>query len=593
MPSMDTKPEYQHYIPQFLLRNFAHQYAPPGKSKAGKSGKRNRKKKMYPGDPVVNSLSLTDPFSLEECLVKRVCGLENMYENPEKPVNVRPRLEKQFGEFEGRASRIYRQIINAYKNGNQHVWLGRVEKDVLRKFMALLTFRGNQYYQRYNVDSMQEYHEDDKEILQAYMSKHGFTKPVDVWLQGLEKIIDLDMDLNIAAEDDEEDGEDWEQRIRERIYSPIAEMFIEHMSAMYMAICTPASDDEEFILTENCYNVTEGQTTAYYDSLTGKHVTLSPRFHMFAPISPRLIIVLRSNHLPDPLEDADPISKCWRQFNRLLFFGSQYGRGPKSILEDLPIRKAMNNYMDVVNGMLAPRHGWNQQLGMSDRFRFTIFQIPTRHVQTINGLLIDHAFHGSRIIFDRKDVFLDLMEWYLTEPCEVGKNILGEHAAKQSKYIDGLTDFMSREGRQCDTKQTIWPSEDRDLNQLRIQKIAEARFMEEVGRRKGDASFDVIKIHERLGGMAEDLAKVDSMFQTWIICVDMEWSSPTYESSRPNKLASLLEEYQGGPCCRFWLFLRHMRLSQIIGNRKLELGQVFSLLDKESCWESEDILTFG
>lgn len=83
------------------------------------------------------------------------------------------------------------------------------------------------------------------------------------------------------------------------------------------------------------------------------------------------------------------------------------------------------------------------------------------------------------------------------------------------------------------------------------------------------------------------------MFQTWIICVDIEWGSPEYESIRPNKLASLLEEYQGGPCCRFWLFLKYMRKSQIIGNRNLKLRQVFALLDKEMCWESEDILTFG
>lgn len=498
---METrKPEYQHYIPQFLLKNFAHEYVPPDKSKAGKSGRRNRKKKkMYPGDPVVNSLCLTDPFSIEEGLVKRVCGLENMYENPAKPVNVQPRLEKRFGEFESRASRIYRKIISAYTNGKHNVMLERAEKDVLRKFMFLLLFRGKQYYTRYNLDNMQDYDEDDKENLQAYMAKHGFTKPIDVWLQSLEKIIDLNMDLDINAEQDEEDEEHWKQHIRESIYSPVAEMFIEHVSAMYMAICTPVSDCEEFVLTENCYNVTEGQTTAYYDSHKGKHVSLSPRFHLFAPISPRLMIVLRSNLLPEPLENADPECRQWRQRQRQMWIDSRYGSGTKSILEDLPIHKAMGSYREVVNGRLVPRYGRNQRLGMSDSFRFTIFQIPTRHVQIINGLLIDHAFHGSRIIFNRQDSFLNLMEWYLTEPCEVGKNVMGEHADKQSKYIDGLTGFMSREGRECDTKRTFWPSEDRDLKQLRIEKLAAARFLEEVMQGREVASFDLFRIFNRLG----------------------------------------------------------------------------------------------
>lgn len=489
---METhKPEYQHYIPQFLLKNFAHEYAPPNKSKAGKSRKRNHKRKMYLGDPVVNSLCLTDGFPLEECLVKRVCGLENMYENQANPVNVhvQPRLEKKFAGFEGKASRIYRQIINAHKGGKQALWLKRAEKDVLRKFMFLLTLRGKQYYQKFNLDSMQEYEEGDKELLQNYMAEHSFTKPIDVWLQSLEKIMDLDIDV---------EGH-WKEHICESIYFPIADMFINHITGMYMAICTPANDDEEFVLTENCYNVIEGPTTAYYDSNTGKHISMSPSFHMFALISPRLAIVLRSNLLPEPLEDANPDALQVRRFERKLWIDSFYGSGTKSILEDLPVQRALTNYSEVVNGMLVPRSGWNQRLGMNDSFCFSIFPIPTRHVRKINGLLIDHAFHGSRIVFDRKDVFLDLMEWYLTEPCEVGKNVIGQHAVQQTTYIKGLSDFMLREGRKCDTKCAFWPSEHRDVTQFQIQNIAGARFLEGVRRGKEDADFRVEAIYERLG----------------------------------------------------------------------------------------------
>lgn len=466
---METhKPEYQHYIPQFLLRNFSHKYAPPGKSKAGKSRRRSRKKKMYPGDPVVNSLCLTDEFSFEECLVKRVCGMENMYENPGKPSKAQDRLEKKFAEFEGKASYLYRQIINAHRDGKQAIWLKRAEKDLLRKFVYLLANRGKQYYQMFNVDSMQDYDEGDKELLQAYMAKHGFTKPIDVWLQSLDKIIDLDIDAERL----------WQRRISESIYSPLASRFIDHICDMYMAICTPASDDEEFVLTENCYNIHEGQTTSYYDSSTGKHITMSPCFHMFAPISPKLAIVLRSDLLPEPYGDVNPDVQLERQFKRLLSIDAFYGNGTKSILEDLPIQKAANSYQEVVNGRVVPRSGWNERLSMDDSFGFTIFPIPTRHVRTINGLLIDHAFHVSRIIFDRKDVFLNLLEWYLTEPCEVGKNILEKYAVKQTRYIKGLAKVMLREGRECVPKCNFWPSEHLDVKQLQIQNMAEARFWE-------------------------------------------------------------------------------------------------------------------
>ncbi|KAF3072249.1 hypothetical protein CFAM422_005458 [Trichoderma lentiforme] len=450
------KPEYQHFIPQFLLRNFSHKYAPPGKSKEGKSKKRDPKKKMYPGDQAVNSLCLSDhEFSFDESSVRRTCGLENMYVNPTKPLQ-------------------------------DH---GHLEKNSFSYFVFLLADRGEQYHRKYNVDSMQDYNDGDKELLQHYMTKHGFTKPIDVWFQSLETIIDLDIDTKGC----------WKRHICESIYFPIADSFIDHICDMYMAICTPVNHDEEFVLTDNCYNVREGRTVAYFDVSTGKHTSMGPCFHRFAPISPRLIIVLRSAYLPEPLEDADPAIKEWRQFQRQLWIDSIYGSGIKSILEDLPIRKAINNYMEIVNGRLAPRSGRNHRLDINDSFCFTIFKIPTRHVRTINGLLIDHAFHGSRIIFNRKDIFLDLMEWYLTEPCEVGKNLTGRNVPKQLKYIEGLSKFMLREGREINPKIIFWPSEDRDLNHFQLKNIAGARFLEGARTGKDGIGPGFDEIYKRLG----------------------------------------------------------------------------------------------
>lgn len=485
------KPEYQHFIPQFLLRNFSHKYAPPGKSKEGKSKKRDPKKKMYPGDQAVNSLCLSDhEFSFDESSVRRTCGLENMYVNPTKPLQDHGHLEKKFAVFENKASCIYRKIIKAYQDGKPDIVLKRTEKDVLRKFIFLLADRGEQYHRKYNVDSMQDYNDGDKELLQHYMTKHGFTKPIDVWFQSLETIIDLDIDIKGC----------WKRHICESIYFPIADSFIDHICDMYMAICTPVNHDEEFVLTDNCYNVREGRTVAYFDVSTGKHTSMGPCFHRFAPISPRLIIILRSAYLPEPLEDADPAIKEWRQFQRQLWIDSLYGKsGIESILEDLPIRKAISNYMEIVNGRLAPRSGRNHRLDINDSFCFTIFKIPTRHVRTINGLLIDHAFHGSRIIFNRKDIFLDLMEWYLTEPCEVGKNLTGKNVPKQIKYIEGLSQFMLREGREINPRVIFWPSEDRDLNHFQLKNIAGARFLEGARTGKDGMGSDFNEIYKRLG----------------------------------------------------------------------------------------------
>ncbi|KAK0764426.1 hypothetical protein N5P37_003827 [Trichoderma harzianum] len=576
------KPEYQHFIPQFLLRNFSHKYAPPGKSKEGKSKKRDPRKKMYPGDQAVNSLCLSDDeFSFDECSVRRTCGLENMYVNPTKPLQDHGHLEKKFAVLENKASCIYRKIIKAYKDGKPAIVLKRTEKDVLRKFVFLLADRGEQYHRKYNLDSMQDYDHGDKELLQHYMAKHGFTKPIDVWFQSLETIIDLDIDTEGC----------WKRHISESIYFPIADSFIDHICDMYMAICTPVNHDEEFVLTDNCYNVREGRTVAYFDISTGKHTSMGPCFHRFAPISPRLIIVLRSAYLPEPLEDADPAIKEWRQFQRQLWIDSIFGSGIESILEDLPIRKATNSYMEIVNGRLAPRSGRNHRLGINDSFCFTIFKIPTRHVRTINGLLIDHAFHGSRIIFNRKDIFLDLMEWYLTEPCEVGKNLTGKNVPKQLRYIEGLSKFMLREGREINPRIIFWPSEDRDLNHFQLKNIAGARFLEGVRSRKDGMGSGFDAIYERLGGTVatfdEDMAIANTMLQIWIRCVDLDWESPEYESIRRNKLACLLDGYQRQSCSRFWMFLKWMRLAQKWGLKSI---QIIAPFFGEACRGSEDML---
>ncbi|KAH0491110.1 hypothetical protein TgHK011_002553 [Trichoderma gracile] len=587
---METaKPEYQHFIPQFLLRNFSHKYVPPNKANGGKPKRRGKKNKMYPGDDVINSLCLSDEYRIDECLVRRVCGVENMYVDTTKPAKEQGKLEKKFGVLENRASCVYRKIIKAYEEGKSGIWLKRSEKDILRKFIFLLTYRGEQYHRKYNLASLQEYDDDDKELLQAYMTKHGFTRPIDVWLQSLETIIDLDMDAQRR----------WMKSIFKSVYFPIADFFASHIDDLYMAICTPTNPDEEFVLTDNCYNVSEGPTTSHYDEASGKYITKSPRFHMFAPISPRLMLVLRNGHLPEPTRDADPEERALRELGRQLLIDGIYGSGTKSMLEDLPIRKASNSYSHFENGILMPNAGWNQQLGMNDEFCFTFTKISTSHVQKINGLLIDHAFHGSRIVFNRKDSFMDLVEWYLTEPCEVGKNLLGEHVAAQAAYIAGLSRFMLREGRALEPKVKFWPSEHRDLTQHRIENLAGARFLEEtrLGENHPGLGFDAI--YEKLGGTEEafthDVGMSIIMFGIWTRCVDLDWPTPDYERLRSNKLDWLLDGFlRRQSCVRFWIFLKRMRLAQSRGTPRWAPEAIHDISFFETCCSGrEDILAYS
>ncbi|UKZ79793.1 hypothetical protein TrVFT333_007555 [Trichoderma virens FT-333] len=328
--------QYQHFIPQFLLKNFSHKYVAPDYPDAARGRRRDPRTGIYSGEPVVNCLRLSDGFSLEECPARRACGLENMYEDTENPLKDYSHLENKFAALESTASLIYRKIIKTYKDGKDDIWLTRAEQDVLRKFMFLLTLRSVQYHRKFNLDSIQEYEGEDKGWLQEYMEGCRVIKPIDVWLQSLETIIDLEIDT---------DGK-WEKFIKEAIYFPIGDMFVDYINEMYMTICTPDNHVEEFILTDNCCNVIEGRTPAYPDTNAVNHLDLAPCFHKFAPISPKLMIVLRSTLLPEPLDSANSVVTMWRQVQQQIWIDTRFGNGTKSLLEDLPIRKAKTTYME-------------------------------------------------------------------------------------------------------------------------------------------------------------------------------------------------------------------------------------------------------
>ncbi|KAG9495438.1 hypothetical protein J7337_013684 [Fusarium musae] len=150
-----------------------------------------------------------------------------------------------------------------------------------------------------------------------------------------------------------------------------------------------------------------------------------------------------------------------------------------SMFEDLPIHKSINSYSILVNGGLIKRPGWDGQLRQTDTFSFPFFKISTRHAHMINGLLLDHAFHGLTVIFNKKATFLDLLEWFLTEPCEVGKRLGGQHHADQMRYLARLTALMYAQGRNitlCITNKPV--SNHIDIDSYKKQNNAAARWLE-------------------------------------------------------------------------------------------------------------------
>jgi hypothetical protein len=234
-----TKSEYQHFVPQFLLRNFAHPYKPAG---ARKRGKRKDENGIYYNESVVRNVDLTaNPPVVCEKPVKRILGEMNMYEKddagpvPGSNSKTRRSLEQMLGQLENKVAAIFQKITKAYKEdvkdkaegtdfGPASVELTRVERDLIRKFLFILKYRGMRFRKRFYHATAEEYDENDRELFLEYMTEKGYTSPLDVWHDNIKAIIDVDMDTEGL----------WSKELPERMYHMDAQWFISHTDFYYM-----------------------------------------------------------------------------------------------------------------------------------------------------------------------------------------------------------------------------------------------------------------------------------------------------------------------------------------------------------------------
>ncbi|KAK5046206.1 hypothetical protein LTR84_008663 [Exophiala bonariae] len=416
--------QYQHYIPQFLLRNFSHPYNPPTQKRSRKRGKCHYEKGKYKGDKVLNVVDLnSDEPRLLESPVSRWFGQEDMYKDFADVIKSKKDVEQELSKLECRTAEIIHKVKKAHENSEPGIWLTRVERNKLRKFLFIMKYRGPGFYEKYMSDDPQTYDSEDKHLLRAYMSDRGMKRPRDVWLHNLRTILDLDMDAE----------EKWVAQLPKLMFSADAEMFIFHAQFSYMTFCTPAEECDEFILTDQCYNIFEGPTHETFCARSGQFLgNTYVCFDEFGPVSPRLIIVLRSSILPEQLEDMDPKKKISRQI-ALNAVAVQFPQPEKvkSILSDLPVAKATNSYTRVVNGRVELAPGESGQPRSNDKFCFRFWPISTKHVDTINSVFLDNLLRSKSIVFGSTHPLKRTLESYMTTAADGFKTVgTGEHGAR-------------------------------------------------------------------------------------------------------------------------------------------------------------------
>jgi hypothetical protein len=454
---------------------------------------------MRKGDKVLNIVDLTaDEPQPSVALVSRWFGQGNMYsDDVTNAIKSQKSVEAELSKLESRAAEILQKVKKAHEKGETGISLNRSERNRLRKFLFIMKYRGPSYYEKYFSGDHNSYQREDKHLLRSYMEEKGIENPRDVWLHNLRAILDLDMDA---------EGR-WMETLPQVMFPADAAMFKFHVQSSYTAFCTPKEEDDDFILTDQCYNVFEGPIHDSALAATGEDTgPLYMCFHEFCPISPRLIIVLRSCALPEALGDTNHKIRDVRK--ALLEAAATQFPNPenvKSILADLPVAKAMSSHARVINGQLELAPGETGKPRNNDKFSFRFWPIERRHVDIINSIFLDDILNCRSIVFHAVPSFTRTLEEYMTTKFSGFKKVgLGERGARVSRQtsLEKLSVVLRALGS---NKAPVW----HDIGEAKEQFYLQST---------DDTWLDMIKKFEERGVLRASLVRQTTPFwQTYRI----------------------------------------------------------------------------
>ncbi|KAH7357059.1 hypothetical protein BKA65DRAFT_220674 [Rhexocercosporidium sp. MPI-PUGE-AT-0058] len=394
------KSQYHHFIPRFILRNYSHPGEPTTRSRSSKN--RNRRNGSRTGEPVLYGINLSgeEPV-ITETTVAKTFGMMDMYRDLGASTK-QHRVEEQLSVLESRAGEIISKIRKEFEAGKDDVWMTRTQRDCLRKFLFIMKYRSSGFHRRYFHNITEDYNSDDREKMLKYMKEKRIEKPMDVWLDNIKAILDLKMDYQM----------EWMDKLRKRMYPDDAEWCINNIQGFYMALVTPDSKEAEFLLTQNAYSIFEGASSLKLNPITGKlEVSAYTEFHLFAPIAPRLLIVLRSGILPVPEQECTEILETKELFLKAVTTSHVNPEEAGMFLRDLPITKALNSYSKLEAGKLVLINGG--PTGMNDRFCFRFFPVTEVHVQKINKVMLDESHMIDLVVFHNKAATMKTLGKYL------------------------------------------------------------------------------------------------------------------------------------------------------------------------------------
>ncbi|KAG1870701.1 hypothetical protein DFJ58DRAFT_852487 [Suillus subalutaceus] len=333
------KPQYQHFIPRFILRRFQVE-------SVKSENERDRESRRTRIDPECVHYYDIATGNLDIRPIRKVYGVENFYQDVRNTDNINE-LEEKLAVLEGHAAKIIIKLHEALPQGT--FTLNRRSLELLRKFLFIMHYR--------NVSCSGIYFQAD------HPENAGARQWIESFMKGEGYFLDASHSdiMRDAAELIENYGEEGLQKmITESHIPPDLEHFPAYsyhvLANNYFFSIWEAVEGEEFIVTHNAFGLWEG--------LGGGCRGL----HRIFVVSPRIAIVLR--HVisrPEMKEHIKPVPPT-----------PIYSRGEHG---------AYINHVNFQSAMEVARYRSSQE-GESDNFVFKITKLSQRQTLQFNFVVL-------------------------------------------------------------------------------------------------------------------------------------------------------------------------------------------------------------
>ncbi|CAG8509599.1 hypothetical protein C2G38_2072864 [Gigaspora rosea] len=374
------KNEYHHYIPRFILRNFAiDNYE---RIFTSESELFNKQQKVWKSKRKGEFLQTYDRANdqLGSSLIARIYGDTNMYEdlNHDNKMHV----EKKLAVLEERASKVIKDVIETSQMNSQIVLLRKNLND-LRKFLFIMDyripFRRNQFVdKRFDIVTWS--------MVKSFMQEHNLQNSQEVWLQNVREIID-------TPHEDVKDNS--------RVFLVDRMDYRLRMIDCFLAIWQ-AGENDEFIMADNAFGIFEGININRPIEVGGP---IYKMFHSFYIISPKLAVVLCDSGFREGVgfEHLDQI----------------FGFKQRSLFENVSHQPPLPEYIGIKDCKLKSETKfdepfdwknfdcrfdlWANKVGFKkhddDKFTLTFVKVNSATVHLVNSLVLNEATPYLQVSF--------------------------------------------------------------------------------------------------------------------------------------------------------------------------------------------------